>query len=156
MTDALEGGLWFEDMEVGYRETSAEFVADRDEMIAYAKENDPWPIHTDPVAAAEAGFGDVIASFGYTVSLFLRAAHAFEINKRVAPDAFLSALGWSVAFKGPVRAGDRLHVDLTIQETRLTSRGDRGIEVDHFEIINQDGAPVVAIDVTSLVACRPH
>jgi acyl dehydratase len=37
----------FDDLRLGHREKSAEFTAIAEEMLAYAKEYDPFPIHTD-------------------------------------------------------------------------------------------------------------
>ncbi len=38
-------------------------------MLAYARNFDPWPMHTDEAAAAQTPFGELIASGGYTISL---------------------------------------------------------------------------------------
>jgi hypothetical protein len=80
--------ICFEDFHVGDTEVSGEVSADQREMIAYARENDPFPIHTDPEAAAQTVFGGIIAPWGYTVSLFFRAAHTMRFN-RESRDAFL-------------------------------------------------------------------
>ena len=150
------GDVWFEDLEVGSQERSGEQVADHDEMVAYALRNDPWPIHIDDAAAAETPLGGVIASFGYTVSLVLRAIHELPSNvEGGANDAFLGAVGWNVGFKGPVRAGDRVHVVTTLTDKRLASKGDRGVVTERIDLINHHGDVVLTIDATSIVLCRP-
>ena len=148
--------VWLEDLVVGSQERSGEHVADHDEMVAYAIRNDPWPIHVDDAAAGDTPFGGVIASFGYTVSLLLRAVHQLPSNvEGNASDAFLGAVGWNVGFKGPVRAGDRVHIVSTLTDTRVSSKGDRGVVTERIEMINQDGDLVITVDATSIVLCRP-
>jgi acyl dehydratase len=143
-------GLYFETIEVGDVEEGEEVAVDRLEMIAYAQANDPWPIHVDEAAGASSPFGDVIASFGYVVSLFFRAMHRLEMVQR-AQGSFLGALEWRVQFRGVVRGEDRLRVRQTIVDKRLTSKGDRGVVTTQNELLNQDGVPVVVIDSVGLV-----
>ena len=148
--------IWFEDLVIGSQERSGEHVADHDEMVAYAKRNDPWPIHIDDAAAAATPLGGVIASFGYTVSLVLRAIHDLPSNvDGTANDAFLGAVGWDVGFKSPVRAGDRLHIETAVTDKRPSSKGDRGVVTERIDLINQHGEVVITIDATSIVLCRP-
>jgi len=146
---------YFEDVEVGHVEESADVAVDRDEMIAYAKANDPWPIHTDEVAASASPFGEVIASFGYVVSLFMRAVHQLPSNQESSQEGFLGALEWRVQFRGAVRGGDRLHLRSTITAKRLSSKGGRGVVTEQHELLNQVGEAAVVIESVSLVLCRP-
>ena len=144
------GGLYFETIEVGDVEEGEAVAVDRREMIAYAQANDPWPIHVDEVAGASSPFGDVIASFGYVVSLFFRALHKQEMNQR-AQASFLGAVEWRVQFRGAVRGDDQLRVRQTVVDKRLTSKGDRGVVTTQNELLNQDDVPVVVIDSVFLV-----
>ena len=59
--------VYFEDLVEGYVDESAEVIADRDDMVAFAERNDPYRIHVDEQFAATTPFGGLIASFGYTV-----------------------------------------------------------------------------------------
>jgi acyl dehydratase len=145
---------YFGDVPVGYVEESGPIEVRRDEMIAYARVNDPWPIHVDQEVARESIFGDVIASFGYTVSIFFRLAHMMRVNQ-VSQAAFLGGLGWQVRFRGAVKAGDQLRLRSTVISNRLTSRGDRGVVTSLCEMINQDDVPVVDIEIASLALVRP-
>jgi acyl dehydratase len=96
---------YFEDIEVGYVEETPSLVADRDEMVEYAARHDPYPIHIDEEAARRTAVGGLIASWGYTVSLFLRLLHLMKLDQDLS-DAFLWALEWRVQFGRPVRPGD--------------------------------------------------
>jgi acyl dehydratase len=46
-----EPNYFFEDVQVGAEEFSGESLVDRDEMLAYARANDPYPIHVDEDSA---------------------------------------------------------------------------------------------------------
>jgi acyl dehydratase len=54
--------IYFEDLNVGDNWTTTEHPVDREEMLAYGRANDPWPIHVDPEAASKSPFGGLIAS----------------------------------------------------------------------------------------------
>ena len=57
--------VYFEDLSVGASWASAEHTVDHEEMLAYNRANDPWPIHVDPDTAAKSPFGGLIANRGY-------------------------------------------------------------------------------------------
>jgi len=59
--------IYFEDLNAGDNWTTTEHLVDREEMLAYSRANDPWPIHVDPEAASKSPFGGLIASGGYTI-----------------------------------------------------------------------------------------
>ena len=146
--------LYFEDVEVGYTEESEPLEADRSEMIVYAHANDPYPIHTDPEVARQSPFGDAIASFGYTVSLYMRLMHRRDLI-RSTERGFLGAVGSEVTFGGPVRPGDQIRMRHTIVDKRPASRGDRGLITSRHELVNQHDDIPVSIDGRWLLANRP-
>jgi acyl dehydratase len=146
--------IWFEDIEVGYSEESAEMLVDRDEMIEYARRNDPYPIHVDEAAAQASPFGELIASFGYVVSLFFRAVHGLRFDQAVQA-AFVGALEWKVQFRSAVRASDRLRTRLTITSKRLSNKSNRGVLEMRYEVVNQHDDVVIIIDGVSLILTRP-
>lgn len=111
--------MYFENLPVGHVEESEPLETDRVEMIAYARANDPYPIHTDPDVARQTPFGDVIASFGYTVSLYMRLMHRLDLIHSTQAGS-LGAVGWEVTFGGPVRPGDQ-----TVCDTRSSTSGSR-------------------------------
>jgi acyl dehydratase len=149
------GMMYFEDLNVGDSWSSSEHPVDHDEMLAYARANDPWPFHADPEAAAKSPYGGLIASGGYTITLMYRLSH--EINNR--PDrrwAFLGGFDWHLKFASPVRAGDRLHARVTILETRTSSKPGRGIFKNLIELINDQGSVVLSVESTAMMATRPQ
>jgi acyl dehydratase len=147
--------FYFEDMMVGDSWLSSEHVVSGSEMLAYNQQNDPWPMHLDPEAAAKLPYGGVIASGGYTISLMYRLGH--EIYNR--PDlkwAFLGGFDWHLKFIEPVRAGDRLRERITILETRPSSKPGRGISKIRMELLNDRDRIVLSVDSTGLMATRPQ
>jgi acyl dehydratase len=145
--------LYFEDLVEGYVDESAEIVADRDDMVAYAERNDPYPIHVDEQFAATSPFGGLVASFGYTVSLYFRMCHDVEVI-RATESAFLGGLEWRVTFRGPIRPGDRLHVRATQVSKRLASSGNRGVVTSRNDVLNQHDEIPITIEVVWLIATR--
>ena len=147
---------WFyEDVPVGAVEVSDVVVADRAEMVAYAEANDPYPIHLDPRAAGAAGFEDVIASFGYTVSIYMRLMHQLEIVRSTRL-AFGGAVSWDVSFGVAVQPGDAIRMRHTVLDKRLTRRGDRGLVTSRNELLTQREDVAVTVDAKWLLGVRPE
>ena len=66
----------------------------------------------------------------------------------------MAALGWDeVRFPNPVRVGDRLSLEVTFVDKKLSaSKPDRGIVHTRITVSNQDGIPVLTQKDTILVA----
>jgi acyl dehydratase len=145
--------VYFEDLVEGHVDESSEVIADRDDMVVYAERNDPYPIHVDEQFAAASPYGGLIASFGYTVSLYYRMIHDMELS-RATESTFLGGLEWRVTFRGAIRPGDRLHVRGTISSKRLASSGSRGVVTSRNDVLNQHDEVPITIDVVWLIATR--
>ncbi|MBR1155646.1 MaoC/PaaZ C-terminal domain-containing protein [Bradyrhizobium sp. JYMT SZCCT0428] len=147
--------MYFEDFNVGDSWTSTEYTVDREEMLAYNRTNDPWPIHVNPEAAARSPFGGLIASGGYTITLMYRLSHEI-VNQPDRMWAFLGGFDWHVKFVEPVRSGDRLHERITILDKRLSSKSGRGLVKHLIEVINDRERVVLSIESTILIATNSH
>jgi acyl dehydratase len=147
------GMTYFEDLNVGDSWMSAEYTVDHEEMLAYGRANDPWPIHVDAEAATKSPFGGLIASGGYTITLMYRLGHEI-VNQPDRAWAFLVGFDWHVKFVEPVRSGDRLHERITILEKRTSSKPGRGIVKNLIEVINDREHVVLSIESTALMATR--
>lgn len=147
---------WFyEDIPVGAVEETDTLIADRTDMITYAEVNDPFPIHLDSVAAEAAGFDDVIASFGYTVSLYMQLMHRLR-SIRSTQTAFGGAVGWDVTFGVAVLPGDAIRMRHTLLDKRLTRSGERGLVTSHNELLTHREDVAVSIDAKWLIRVRPN
>lgn len=145
------GMTYFEDLNVGDSWMSAEYTVDHEEMLAYGRANDPWPIHVDAEAASKSPFGGLIASGGYTITLMYRLGHEI-VNQPDREWAVLGGFDWHVKFVEPVRSGDRLHERITIVEKRTSSKPGRGIVKNLIEVINDREHVVLSIESTMMMA----
>ena len=127
--------LFFEDFAPGSVVTTAGPTVSRDEIVAFAREFDPQPIHLDDEAAARGPFGGLIASGWHTASLFMRMYVDELINDTVSMGSpGIEELRWLV----PVRPGDELRGRVTILEaTPSATRADRGTIRARMEMLNQ-------------------
>jgi acyl dehydratase len=146
--------VYFEDLIEGQEFVGGEVMVDKDEMLEYARKNDPWPFHVDEEAAQASSFGGLIASGGYAISLYYRLGHLLH-NTADSTWAFLGGFDWHVSFPRPIRPGDRLHRKTVVRSKRLSSKPGRGIVESVGTLLNQNGEEVLRIEVASLIATRP-
>ena len=144
--------LTYEDIPEGVTIWGEEVVADRDAMVAYAQQYDPWPFHIDADAARKSIFGGLTASAGYTFSLWCKAVHSI-IRTPDAEWAFLGGYDLHVQLLQPVRPGDRLRLKVTINHKRLSSKPGRG-HVDSLHVFVRETIPVFSVQVRFLIATR--
>jgi len=143
---------YFEDYVPGEVHEFGSIVAEKSEMIDFARRFDPQPFHTDPVAAKQTIFGGLIASGWYTVGLMMRL-YADHYLSHVAS---LGSPGVDeVRWLKPVRPGDTVSLQVKISRTkRSRSKPDRGIVHSHIEVLNQNGETVMTMKATNLLGCR--
>ena len=143
---------YFEDYTVGETAEFGDYLVTEEEVVSFARRYDPQPFHIDPQAAAESIYGGLIASGWMTGAVMMR----------MLVDHFISTLS-SMGSPGidelrwvrPVRPGDRLHVRVTVLDTRRSqSKPDRGVVRVHQEAINQDGDVVMSIKGMGMYKCR--
>jgi acyl dehydratase len=87
--------LYFEDIAEGAVEWRGEADVDKEEMVAYAKMNDPWPVHIDEHSAKQTLFGSLTASGGYAITLWYRLSHPI-LNNRPERMALMAGVDWHV------------------------------------------------------------
>jgi acyl dehydratase len=141
-----------EDFKVGETWTSRKETITEDAIIAFARVNDPQPIHTDPEAAAKGRFGTVIASGWQIAALSLR----LFVEAGGYGDTPMVGLGIDeLRWKQVVRPGDVLQVHRTVTEVRRSrSRPDRGIVKSLVEVKNQNDEVVLSMFSLGQVPAR--
>lgn len=149
------GTIYLEDLEIGASFVSEELTVDHEEMLAYNRRNDPWPIHVDEDTAAENPYGSLIASGGYTITLMYRLGHQIY-NVPGRRWAVIGALDWHVKFPAPVRSGDHIRLRITIKDKRESSRRDRGHFNLLYELLSQEDDTVLSVLMAGLIARRPR
>ena len=145
----MPGSLHFEDFPPGEVVEYGEIDVSADEIIAFAREFDPQPFHTDE-EAARAATGGLIASGWHTCALLLRMnCDAFLMRAAILDEAGVEEVRW----QRPVRPGDRLHVRRhTLAKRAHEGRMGEGEVEFLYEVVNQDG--VVAMTQRSLLKLK--
>jgi acyl dehydratase len=132
--------MYFEDFRVGGRFRSREHTVTETEMIEFARRFDPQPFHTDPTAAKESVFGGLIASGWLTAAIVMR----LRAESGVEVAGGMIGLGLEeMRWPKPVRAGDTLHLEAEVIETRPSrSQPGHGIVRVRETALNQRDEPV--------------
>lgn len=134
---------FFEDFAVGTAEAYGSVTLDEAEIIRFARQYDPQPMHLDATSAQAQMTGGLIASGWHTCSLNMRLiADGFLL----AAKAGMGAPGVSkVEWRAPVRPDDTLSGRFEILGKRAsTSKPDRGFVSFRFLLANQHGVDVFA------------
>ena len=144
---------WFDDFVVGEVFEFGDRLVTEEEIVDFARRYDPQPFHTDPQAATQSSFGGLVASGWMTAALLMREMCDHFISQRSAMGSpGVDELRWL----RPVRPGNRLHVRVTIAETRASqSKPDRGVIVLRQEALNQAGELVMSLLGRAMVRRRP-
>ena len=75
---------YFEDFAVGDVYDLGTVSASQDEIIAFAKQFDPQPFHTDPQLAKDSAFGTLVASGWHTGGLLMRLLVESILNESIS------------------------------------------------------------------------
>ena len=123
-------------------------VVTRDEMLAFAEPYDPQWFHTDLERAEKGRWGGLIASGWLTCSLAMRMAVNVALKDS---ESFGSPGVEKLRWLAPVRPGDALRLEATVDSVRISSsRDDLGIMRWSWRLFNQDGVQVLELEATSL------
>ena len=142
----------FEDFVVGETWTSPAVTLSAEDIIAFARLNDPQPMHTDPAAAAKGRFGGLIASGWQVAALSMRLfIQSGGYGETPVVGLGIDELRW----KRPVRPGDSLRVVREVIETRLSqSKPGFGIIRTQVRVHNQNDEVVMSMISIGQVPAR--
>jgi acyl dehydratase len=123
----------------------------RDEMIAFAAEFDPQPMHLDEEAARATMLGGLAASGWYACCILMRmCVDAFVGNSSSMGAPGVDEVRWLL----PIRPDDELSLRATVLETRASkSRPEMGFVRFQFELFNAKDECVMML-ITSLMLGR--
>ena len=112
------------------------------DIIAFAREYDPQPMHLDPNAASFTIYGGLIASGWHTGSLFM----GLLVRNLIADTSSMGSPGMEdLRWPAPVRPGDTLTGSIEVLETRASNtRPNMGIVRWRGQLRNQDGTLVMS------------
>lgn len=111
----------WDDINIGYKITTGTKTISKEEIITFAKEFDPQPMHLDDQAAKKTLFGELVASGWHTSAITMRLV----VDSKPLGDLPLIGVRLSdVALTNPVRPNDILHATAEIIGKRPSSKND--------------------------------
>ena len=144
--------LYFDDLTVGQRFTSATHVLDAAQIIDFARIYDPQPFHLDDAAAGASVFGSLAASGWHTAAITMRLL----VSSGPPIAGGIIGSGGDLSWPRPTRPGDILRVTSEIVElVPSRSRPERGMVVMRNETSNQRGEVVMVFLPKLVVPRRP-
>lgn len=144
--------LFYEDLRVGQVfESVGRTVTDHDVMTFAGISGDFNQLHTDDEFAKKSPFGTRIAHG----VLVLGIATGLTQRMGIFDGSALALLGLEWEFKGPVKINDTIHLRMTIGSMRESKKGDRGIVVRDYEIINQRDEVVQTGKISVMIRKKP-
>lgn len=144
--------LYAEDLAEGQKFQLGEYVIDEAEVLQFARQYDPVPIHTDPVAAAAGPFGGLIASGFNTIAIYQRLIVEAVWSKV----AGIVGRSMEVRLPAPVRPGATLTGQSEIQKITLRPERRDAIVIFKTQLIDGEGKVVLILVLDALIRLRPE
>jgi acyl dehydratase len=144
---------YFEDLATGKRWVSAPVEITAQDIMAFGRDYDPQPMHTDPEAAARGPFGGLIASGWHLAALVMRlSVQARSFGGTPIIGAGVDELRWLQ----PVRPGDTLTLERVFEQLVPPARpGGRGTVRSRMTVRNQQGEHVMTLLAIGKIPMRP-
>lgn len=143
--------LYAEDLTEGQQFQLGTYTISEAEILKFAGQYDPVPIHTDPIAAAAGPFGGLIASGFNTIAIYQRLV----VEAIWAKVAGIVGRSLEIRLPNPVRPGTRITGRSEIQKISLRPERRDAVVIFRTELVNDDGHPVLVLVLDALVHARP-
>jgi acyl dehydratase len=120
----------------------------RDEIVAFAAEFDPQPMHLDEASASKSMLGGLAASGWHSCCVLMRMLD----DGLFSQSHFLGAPGVEeVKWIAPVRPGEAMTAQANVLETRASrSRPEMGFVRFRFELRDGVGAPLMTMTASPM------
>jgi acyl dehydratase len=144
-------GKYFEDLAVGMEmRTAARTITEADIVNFAGVSGDFNTIHTDAEYAKTQPFGERIAHgmLGLSVATGLAVQLGFMDQTVIA----FTGIEWR--FKGPIKIGDTIHVDIKVKQTKAMKAAGGGFVVMDVVVKNQRDETTQAGEWTALVKSK--
>jgi acyl dehydratase len=141
----------WEDFEPGSVTVYGPRLVTREEIVAFAAEFDPQPMHLDEAAAANTLLGGLGASGWHTCCLLMRLiTEGFLLDS-----ASMGAPGVDeVRWLKPVRPGTQIRVRVTVVDKRVSSsRPEMGFVKFQYEVLDEQDMVLTTL-VSSMMMLR--
>jgi acyl dehydratase len=144
--------LHWEDFQPGAVAVYGPRLVTREEIVAFAAEFDPQPMHLDEAAAANTLLGGLGASGWHSCCLLMRMiADGFLLNSSSMGGPGVEEVNWLK----PLRPGTAIRVRSTVLETRASnSRPEMGLVRFLFEVIDESDAVMTTMRTTLMLGRR--
>ena len=145
--------LAFEDFEPGRRFPLGPKPVTAEEIVEFAREFDPQPMHLDEAAGRASILGGLAASGWHTSAMLMRMmADSYILDALCEGAPGIDLMEW----RKPVLAGDRLQGQSLVLEARpMRSRPGMGIVKFRHELENQRGELVCVSENSVMIRMRP-
>ena len=144
--------LYFEDFAAGRTFEHGPRLVTREEIVAFAVQYDPQPMHLDEEAGGKSLLGGLGASGWHSCGIMMRMiCDSFMLDSASMGAGAVEEVRWL----RPIRPGDRLKLRSTVLDSRRSrSRPDMGIVRILFEMFNEHGERVMTMITPSMQATR--
>jgi acyl dehydratase len=124
----------------------------REEIVAFAAEFDPQPMHLDEAAASATPLGGLAASGWHVCGLIMRMiADGFIVDSTSLGAPGVESMRWVK----PLRPGTDVRTRVTVLETRPSkSRPETGLTKFRYEMLDEQGEVVAEMVATGMFGRR--
>ena len=141
--------MYFDELKLGMTVDTAPTVIEKEKMIAFARDYDNIPLHTDEEYAKNTPFGKLIAPG--VMSFMSVWAKYLEVD--FFGEELLAGKSTKIEWLKPVFADDVLVGKATI--TKLEKRNEKnGLAEVSFDVYNQNGELVLKDVTEAIVKCK--
>jgi acyl dehydratase len=141
-------GLTFDEFEEGARYLSQGRTVTEADVVTFAGlAGDFNPLHTDAEFSKSTPFGERIAHGMLVVAMATGMANWTGVFEGTT----LALMEQVIRYKGPVKFGDTVHLELEVLEKKTTSKPDRGVVRFASRVRNQRDEVVVDGEWTLLM-----
>lgn len=143
---------YWEDFEPGAVSIYGPRLVTREEIVAFAAEFDPQPMHLDETAASASILGGLGASGWHSFGLLMRmACDAFVLDSASMGSPGVDEARWLK----PLRPGTQVRLRVTTLDKRASnSRPDRGFVKFRFEMLDESDAVLTTLTTPMMVLRR--
>lgn len=129
----IQKKLYLDDIVVGLEFQSSQHQLDTEQIIAFGKQFDPQPFHTDVDAARDTFFEGLAASGWHTMAITMKL-----LVESVPFARGIIGAGGEISWPRPTRPGDILRVKSKVLDVKPSrSKPDQGMVILHCRTFNQ-------------------
>jgi acyl dehydratase len=152
MRAGMKAKLHFEDFEPGTVTVYGPRLVTREEIVAFAAEFDPQPMHLDEAAASATLLGGLAASGWHTCCLLMRMiADGFVLDSHSMGAPGVDEVHWLK----PLRPGTQIRVRATVLDKRVSqSRPEMGFVRFRYEVLDEHDAVLTTLTSSMMMVRR--